>query len=424
MLIAFKVKNFLSFHREQSLSFKSSPDRSHLATHCVRTGLKAVPRLSKVGVLFGPNGAGKSNLIHALATMKELVLHSTGFAPSQFAEHYQPCQGGAAPDDAIEFEIDVFLQRVRYQYSFSYDAECIRTERLLVFRTGKSQRWFERKLNLSTGAYDWSPFSPSLHGPREMWRRATRPKSLFLTTAAQLNAEPMQPLFQWFDQCLKVLVPREPAEAARAAPRLEEEPLKRDVVRLLNAVDLHIADLRIKDGGAPDPGDANGSAPRLPQAEGQLRGSVDYLHADARCGHRFWLSASREAAGVQRLVGLFAALLVAREKQQFLVIDDFDANLHPLIARFLIGWISDSVSNGAQALLTSHNTTLMDLDILRRDEIWLVQQDDGQCSELWSLQHSRVRKREWLSRGYLGGRYGAIPAVHATHRATRQQGTG
>ena len=106
-------------------------------------------------------------------------------------------------------------------------------------------------------------------------------------------------------------------------------------------------------------------------------------------------------------------MLQAAENGKLLLIDEFDASLHPLVARFLIRLINDPrvSSKGAQLLLTSHNTTLMDLDILRRDEIWLVQLDDKHAGSLLPLLRSSPRKHELIAKNYLKGRYGAVPLI-------------
>jgi AAA15 family ATPase/GTPase len=89
-----------------------------------------------------------------------------------------------------------------------------------------------------------------------------------------------------------------------------------------------------------------------------------------------------------------------------------------LVARYLIQLINDpSVSNrGAQLLLTSHNTTLMDLEILRRDEIWLVEVNDKHISSLAPLLRSSPRKHELIAKNYLRGRYGAVPVIRSDAR--------
>jgi hypothetical protein len=126
-----------------------------------------------------------------------------------------------------------------------------------------------------------------------------------------------------------------------------------------------------------------------------------------------WLEPEYEAAGIQRLFGLIGPLLAAIDTGKLLVVDEFDSNLHPLIARFLITLVNDpNVSaRGAQLLLVSHNTTLMDLDMLRRDEIWLTELNASHATVLSTVLRSSPRKHEHIAKGYLRGRYGAIPAI-------------
>jgi len=205
MLIGFTLRNFRSFLDEQSFAFAASPDRTHESTHCVPTGMKSVPRLSKAAIIFGPNGSGKTNFIIALQTLRNLVLHSTALSELQFAELHTPFQFAASAFSPTEFEIDILIEGVRYRYSVSYDAQRIRSERLLVYRTGKAQRWFERSYDETTRTENWTPFSPNFNGPREMWRKATRSKALFLTTAAQLNSQQLKSVFHWFEHCLEII---------------------------------------------------------------------------------------------------------------------------------------------------------------------------------------------------------------------------
>ena len=413
MLIGFRFQNFRSFLAEQSFSFSTSSDRTHESTHLIKTGMKAVPRISKAAIIFGPNASGKTNLLIALATFRDLILHSSGYSDSQFSERHTPFRFGPSVTQPTEFEIDVLLDRVRYRYAISYDSQRICFERLLVYRTGKSQRWFERRFDEASHKDTWAAFSPNFNGPREMWRKATRARALFLTTAAQLNSEQLSPLLQWVEHRLEILFPGDMSDVNRIAMRIQDETFKARVLELLSAVDIHVDDVRFAE---QDPSRAD---PAPPPGAGFLRRgsshrSIEFLYA--RDGLvPMWLDSVFEAAGTQRLIGLFGPLLQAAETGKLLLIDEFDASLHPLVARFLIRLINDPrvSSKGAQLLLTSHNTTLMDLDILRRDEIWLVQLDDKHASSLLPLLRSSPRKHELIAKNYLKGRYGAVPLIRS-----------
>jgi uncharacterized protein len=402
MLIGFRLRNFRSFLNEQMFGYCTSADRAHESTHCVPTGMKSVPRLSKSAVVFGPNGSGKTNFLRALQTLRDLVLHSTAYSELQFAQRHTPFQLGPSAHRTTDFEIDVLVGRVRYRYSVSYDAHRVWSERLLVYRTGKSQRWFSRRFDVATHSESWAPFSPNFNGPREMWRKATHSRSLFLTTAALLNSEQLKPLFHWFEHHLEIIFPSDQAHAMRMAARsaagIQNSEIKTRMLQLLHSVDIKVDDVRIADDG------------RTPPMEPSR---VEFLHA--RPGWPpVWLASEYEAAGTQRLFALFGLLLSTVEQGKLLAIDEFDANLHPLVARFLIRFVNDPAvsERGAQLLLVSHNTTLMDLDMLRRDEIWLTELDAALASSLSTVLRSSPRKHEQIAKCYLRGRYGAIPEIH------------
>jgi len=412
MLLGFKIRNFRSFLREQSFSFASSSDRMHESTHTMRTGMKSMPRVSKAAIVFGPNASGKTNLLAAMATLKDLILHSTSFSDAQLTARYTPFLFGPSIEQPTEFELDVLLGEIRYRYSMSYDADHIVSERLLVYRTGKSQRWFERVLDTTTPTGAWAPFSPNFNGPREMWRKATRPQALFLTAAAQLNSRQLAPLLHWVEHCLDIVFPSDLEDLTRVVGQMRDARFKSRLLATLRAVDIAVDDVRVAEHehnppepGLPRPGGGHA-------AKGAARPVIEFLYArDDRPA--VWLQPDFEAAGTQRVFALLGPLLAAIDHGKLLLIDEFDTSLHPLIARFLIQLITDPATSGrgAQLLITSHNTTLMDLDILRRDEIWLMHLDEVRASGLSPLLRSSPRKRELIAKGYLRGRYGAVPQI-------------
>jgi uncharacterized protein len=403
MLVSFRVGNYRSFLDDQELSFVTSADHAHERTHCIRTGVRAVPRLSRASLVFGPNAGGKSNLISALSTLRELVLNCSSFSDGQFAERYTPFRFDSWPERPTEFEIEVLRDRLRYRYLVAYDAQRVVRERLLVYRTGKSQRWFERHYDPLTRTEEWAPFSPNLTGPREMWRKATRHRALFLTTAAQLDSELIRPLFEWFEDCVEIVAPGEIAGLGRVATDILDPDLKARMLSLVRAADIPIEDFRVVDRESRQPsGVARVEAPPL----------VEFLHSH-HDKPAVWLPGALESDGTRRLLSLLGPLLRTMDTDRVLVVDDFDSGLHPLLSRFLVQllYYPSPAGRHSQLLLTSHNTNLMDLDMLRRDEIWFVELDDQRSSMLRPLLRSSPRKTERVMKAYLRGRYGAIPNI-------------
>ena len=402
MLITFKLSNFRSFLEEQTFSFAASPDRTFETTHCIRTGMKSLPKVSKAALVFGPNASGKSNLLAGLATLRDLILHSTSYSDHKLRERHTPFRFGPSVDQPTAFEIDVLLNHVRYRYSMSYDAERICSERMLVYRTGKSQRWFERVFDPATRRDAWTAFSPSFNGPREMWRKATRDKALFLTAAAQLNSEQLAPFVHYVEHCIEIVLPADLTALDRIVAHVQDDVAKERVLAMLRTVDLPVHDVRVAEHDTEPTADRDAGT----------HATLEFLYA--RPGSLpVWLESEFEAAGTHRLFALLGPLLSAIEHGRLLLVDEFDTSVHPLIARFLIQLINDpDVSyRGAQLMLISHNTTLMDLDILRRDEIWLMQLSGERASRLAPLLRSGPRKRELIAKAYMKGHYGAVPKI-------------
>ena len=411
MLIGFRFKNFRSFLNEQAFSFLPSTDRTHQATNCVNTGVKAIPRLSKAAIVFGSNASGKSNFVAALETLRDLVLHSASYTEKQFAARYTPCWSRSVAPEPTSFEIDLLLGECRYRYSVSYDSHRVLSERLMVFHTHKAQRWFERRFDRSTNQENWEQFSPRFSGSREMWRKATRPSALFLTTAAQLNSAQLQPLYGWFKTRLDFMHLSKSTGLDRVLPRLKEDGFKSRILEHLKAVDIRVNDVRIAELKSP-PGQKRAANALDFECSGHHsdKAQIEFSHPSAGADST-WLRFDHESAGAHRLFGLFGHLFATLDQAKLLVIDDFGLNLHSLVARQFVKLINNPVKSNAQLLLVSHNIALMDLSLFRRDEIWLTRSDESSNSSLHLVARSGVRKHEQIAKGYLRGRYGAVPEI-------------
>jgi AAA15 family ATPase/GTPase len=414
MLVEFSAKNFRSILEEQTLSLVCSSDRSHLETHTVETGLRGVPRLNRSSVIYGANASGKSNLIFALVTMRNLVLHSTAMLDAARAEQYTPYRLiRSSATEPTEFEIVVLLDGIRYQYGFSYDAQRIRDEWLIVYKTGKGQSWFERRWNNNKGEHDWAPFSSYFTGSKETWRQATRPDALFLTTAIQLNNDQLKPLWNWFMDDLVVVNWMGSVGIPQTLQSMDDPTFKARALNLLRSADLHIADIEVENvaghqvafklevGKAPE---LSASAQELPVVKfvHKLEGE-DAVAFDGRF----------ESAGTQRLLSYVGPILDALDNGKLLVVDELDSSLHPMVVRFVLGLFHDPETSkrGAQLWMTTHDTSLLDSALLRRDQFWFVDKDERQASRLYPLTDFSPRKGEALEQQYLRARYGGVPFI-------------
>jgi uncharacterized protein len=411
VLVEFRAKNFRSLRNDQTLSFVASSDKLHRVSNCIETGHPGAPCLTRAAVMYGANASGKSNLLFALATMREMVLRST--TQPSLAEPYTPFRlDTVSAREPVEFEITLLIEGVRYQYGFAFDAARIRHEWLLVYKTSKAQRWFERRYDPTQQQDDWQPFSAYFTGERETWKRATRPQALFLSTAFQLNSALLRPLYDWFGSGIISLPTLAPLNLLPTLEKLDDPAYKARILKLLGAADIHIADIKVSrmPGHQFEMKLKAGKVPELKTWQGEFP-DVEFCH-QLEGGEPVWFDRRYESFGTQRLLGYAGPLLDAIENGRLLVVDEFDTSLHSLLTRYLLGLIqSPELScKGAQLLMTTHDTTLLDPEILRRDQVWFVEKKPReQESVVYPLTDFSPRKNEALERGYLMGRYGALP---------------
>lgn len=129
---------------------------------------------------------------------------------------------------------------------------------------------------------------------------------------------------------------------------------------------------------------------------------------------RFWLPLGLESVGTQRFFSRIGMWLAALEYGAVLVVDEIESSMHPLLTRHLIEMVQDAGinTNHAQLVFTTHDTGLLDLTLLRRDQIWFAEKDEKTMqTDIYALTEFSPRKSENIAKGYLQGRYGAIPFI-------------
>ena len=129
---------------------------------------------------------------------------------------------------------------------------------------------------------------------------------------------------------------------------------------------------------------------------------------------QYTLLLGQESMGTQRFFSRIGLWMEAMKSGAVLVVDEIEASMHPLLTRHLIEMIQDKVinQNHAQLIFTTHDTGLLDLTLLRRDQIWFAEKDENTMqTDIYALTEFSPRKQENIAKGYLQGRYGAVPFI-------------
>ncbi|MHB1037223.1 MAG: AAA family ATPase [Pirellulales bacterium] len=416
MLIEFSVENFRSFAGTCTLSMIASKDSSH-PNSVVETGGF---RLLKVGAIYGANASGKSNLVNALGFMERFVTRSAtrmnlgdpiaGIEPFRLDR-----QRRAQPSS---FAVRLLIDGTEYQYGFSAAMERVHSEWLRLKREGgRVTSALMREYDAAANETRWH-----LHGDLKDQARsamkATRDNGLFLSQAAQMNVEFVNELFLWFRHRLwhfDLSTPPMHLVQQTARRVSEDEDFRRRVERLVHDADLGIGQLAAKKEALSlkdVPKEFHELVSQLPRTEHyDIRTFHDSLDSDEAV--EFSLERD-ESFGTQRFFGIVGQMLRALDNGDVLVVDELDCSMHPLLTEKLVELVQSNEANpkGAQLIFATHDSSLMNPSLLRRDQIWFTEKNDRAATELYSLcdVERTPRKREAFEKNYLAGRYGGVPS--------------
>lgn len=417
MLIEFSVTNFKSIHTTQTLSLVASPASELQEQNSFTTSVQGMPRLLRSAAIYGPNASGKSNLMEAIDFMVSFVTESSKDGQEGELIDVKPFLfNTASRTEPSEFEVLFLQEGVRYQYGFAVNCTRVTHEWLSAYPEGRPQRWFEREFDTVANRENWY-FGSKFKGRKTMLQETTRSNALFLSTAVQLNNEQLKPVYNWFQQKLRtigvgVLVP------AYSTSLCKTEAGRKRILKLLNAADLSIADINIE----MKKFDSSDLPVEMPQAlkeiikkdlDGKEIPEVKFLHFVAGTKELVTLDAGDESEGTRRLFAFAGPWLDVLDNGYVLFVDELNNSMHPLMVRFLIGLINNPDINrkNAQLIFSTHDTSLLDNELFRRDQIWFTEKDTTNVTNLYPLSDFTPRKSEALEKGYLKGRYGALPYI-------------
>jgi len=410
MLLRFAVENYLSIRDRQELLLTASKqikDRDDVLINCgTPTGRQALP----VIVIYGANASGKSNVLLAFNFMQSAVAfsHSKGSPKGGVPRSIHKLDPDCADRPSV-FEVDFVLDGVRYHYGFTATDERFEAEWLYSFPKGRQRLLFDREGQ----KFD---FGESLTGQKNVISQLTRPNSLFLSAAAQNDHPELTSIANYLTTIQGALHPAPPW--TRAWQESAEDSYKNKVLGFLGGIDTGITDIREQEQELSKEdiefrqalNTALEEIGRPPPPLDSKEMSLEFGH-QGKDGRTIYLELSDESAGTKNLIANLPLIYAALENGRPLFIDELNDSLHTLACEKIIALFSSKKTNpkGAQLITTTHDTNLLRSQCLRRDQIWFTEKDHEGATHLFPLTGYRTRKGDNLARGYLQGRYGAVP---------------
>jgi uncharacterized protein len=421
MLLSFRVSNYRSIKDEQEFSFvgdsRVRPVDDDDWDDDVRT----------VAGIFGANASGKSNVLRAFRFMHDAVVVSygswaTGGSIPTIPFALEPSLG----QEPSSFEVVLQFGKTRYQYGFRLTRERVVGEWLYVYATHRRQVWFERDAD---SADEWY-FGKSFTGRNRVIADITTPRTLFLSAAAANNHKLARQVEHYIRAHMRFAFPdNRDARIEFTQGMSSDEKRWKSVVDLIQFADLGISDARVRrHAWKTEERQAFERVFRamnsdIPEEEiktlaDRAAETVEFAHTTGVGQEATFLPLEAESLGTQTLFALTGPVIRAISSGDTLFVDEIDASLHPRLTCEIIRVFKDPKQNPKQAqiIFTSHDTTLLggllDEARLARDEVWFTEKKTDGATTLYPLTDFSPRKEENLERGYLQGRYGAVPYLH------------
>lgn len=412
MLIEFSVKNFLSFKEKVTLSMEKGNGDENLENVITNN----ITDLLKTAAIYGANASGKSNILKAF-TCAILMVKNSNLIPIEGKWNFiKPFLfDETSKKSPSEFEFIFIVNNVKYRYFFSADKNKVYDEILDAYYSQKPTNIFTRT---KTNNYVFNSDKNKL----ESLATNNTENKLFLSTATTWNYDKTKDAFLWFSAAIDTYDSfNEIADKDLIDYSNDDASLKTFALKLLKEADILIKDITVDyeekeiDSTMVDmfipPLARNGKKYKIKNVNIEVEHEVVDNNNNR---HIYKLNFNEESSGTRVLFAFAPFLKRAFENTKIIIVDELEKSMHPSLVKFIVKLFNNENINKAnsQLIFTTHATNLLDLELLRRDQIWFTEKNpDNGVSELYPLDSFSVRKDENISKGYINGRYGAIPFI-------------
>lgn len=419
MLIQFSVTNFLSFRDETVLSLSTNKDNSHSENLLSYKNERILPSVA----IYGANAAGKSNLHKALTAAIIMIRNSNNLQVNQPLMVTPFLLDSKSRFDKTKFDFIYTYNDVKYEYGFVLDSNNVWEEYLYEYKSSKPSLIFERS---EINKYKFTTKTKSQLS--KIVDKNTSNK-LFLATATSWNSDLTKDAYMWFATMIDTYDSQNLEDLMYTEfdrhQNNNDSSLNKFMLHLLQKADINISNFNYESikrevNQLPFelPPELQGLMNPIPSAKKVLeQRRIITSHQVVENGEKkeYPLNYFDESNGTKRLFTYGPVLKNALENGRTIIIDEIDNALHPAMTKSLIEMFQNPNinKNNAQLIFNTHEISLLDLNLFRRDQIYFVEKNNKTgVSDLYSLDEFSPRKSENIQKRYLQGRYGAMPFVN------------
>lgn len=416
MIEEIRIKNYLSFHEEQVLSFVASKKKSNKFDeyYCIAPDqAKPDHKLLRMILLYGANASGKSNTLQALQLIRQIIGRTEYKKKPNF---YKPFLGASETIDApVSIGITFWLSNRKFIYNTELKDDYIVSEEFIHFPNGKKSRIFRRtydprkrisnlkfsnNLEINISAIEQEAISTYLIPSISVFAAASK-----VNQKNQLLRE----VFEYFQGFIRPILPSH----FRLSPSNDNlsQLLKNEMfIDFIKKADFNIQELSLEKESI-DVNDVDFISDGIIQKRNGIVNRQVFKVTHTNKNRSFDLSLDDESLGTNKWLVLSFLFFMILSREQFSLIDEIESSLHyDLVNHFLVTFLKNNISK-SQIIATTHNINLLNADFIRRDAVWFTERKEDGSTELFCADDFGLHKNLSLFNAYRTGKLGAVPFV-------------
>ena len=413
MIIEFSVENFRSFKDKVTLTMDSSSSKK-IPQNLINLG--GNNNLLKSALIYGANSAGKSNLIKAIEFMKGMVTKSHSFNVDSKILPAVPFKlSEASKKKPSKFELIFLCGGKKYRYGFSCNSTKVFEEYLFEKSAKKEKLVFSRS--------DTKTFKFGFDDEKqELYKSQTIDNTLYISRATQLGYDKTKNIYDYFSENILVnmgITHTDPSSWVDTVTKMNDNSeFKEKIVNILKKADFGgIENFLIK----KEKVSVKKFTFNFSNVDHEFESTDGFDDVyKAQTMHRtddgkiVYFDLNDESEGTRKTLSILGPLLNIMEEGKVLFIDELDSSLHPEITRMIVKLFNSKNNKGGQLIFTTHDTTLLDNELFRKDQIYLCSKEPNGFTTLSSLLDYDIRSDVDFERAYLNGRIGGVPFIDET----------
>lgn len=418
MMLSLRIENFRSI--KDSLTVNLTTEKRLKEPDLTENSfIERNTEILKSLLIYGRNASGKSNILVALKALTFLVENSDSFKHDADIGPYEPFKFDTEySKKPVSFEIDFISveTKTKFKYIVSFNKKNIEFEGLYIYPEGIKSKLYERNMSsISYGDY--------YKGTKKKIEDDLLPNQLFLSKSATSKVKYLDDCYLYFTKYMYISTIHDTDydnTIIRAFSEIlkKDKKLKTNLLELLKASDTSINDFNINENEKEMRFSKNIPEEVKKTLLDKYKFEVSTSHTLFENGEEIGqetLDLKDESLGTKKLFTIGALILDTLNNGGVIVIDELDKGLHPLISKLLINLFNSKKNNpkNAQLIFATHDSTLLDLEILRRDQISFVDKEYEGNSIYYKLSDIKgIRKDIPIDKWYLSGRFKAIPVTN------------